>query len=334
MIIRPIQKIRGPAGLKRAGTFLLLLSNVVTLVPLISIQMLVLDSAALAEVTSPEPAVVRVNQGQDNKSKVKAKVTDLYRGWHHLVGKLTLEGISEVKLRKTYGSTRIPRFTPIYFGLNPIESPSIYKKTASSNRVKLAKECMSRYLTYFNAAEKRYKVPREVIASIIMIETQCGRVTGREQVLYRLSRLASVGDPINLELNLKRLRKSDKTVNMTQVESRAAYLQKTFLPEVKALFDIAESKRINIFNVRGSSAGAFGISQFLPSSYISFGVDGNRDNKVSLFSPGDAIWSTANYLASHGWNIKKSFRENKDVIWHYNRSSAYGDAVIWLAEKL
>ena len=91
---------------------------------------------------------------------------------------------------------------------------------------------------------------------------------------------------------------------------------------------------INIFNIKGSFAGAFGIPQFLPSNYIKFGVDGNGDGKVSLFTMEDAVLSTANYLAGFGWKAALPLPEKRKVIWNYNRSEAYVSAVLGVAEKL
>jgi hypothetical protein len=52
----------------------------------------------------------------------------------------------------------------------------------------------------------------------------------------------------------------------------------------------------------GSWAGAMGQTQFMPSSFMKFAVDGNRDGKRDIWaSVPDAIASTANYLKQQGW---------------------------------
>ena len=56
-----------------------------------------------------------------------------------------------------------------------------------------------------------------------------------------------------------------------------------------------------IARIVGSKAGAFGMPQFLPSSYMRFAVDGNGNGRISLHEPADAAHSAANYLAAHGW---------------------------------
>ena len=100
------------------------------------------------------------------------------------------------------------------------------------------------------------------------------------------------------------------------------------------MFTIADRLGIDPLSIRGSGAGAFGLAQFLPTSYLSYGVDGDRNGRVSLFSPDDAIASCANYLKAHGWRSGLSHAERREVIWHYNRSDPYIDTVLALASRL
>ncbi|HPU23830.1 MAG TPA: lytic transglycosylase domain-containing protein, partial [Candidatus Kapabacteria bacterium] len=88
--------------------------------------------------------------------------------------------------------------------------------------------------------------------------------------------------------------------------------------------------KIPIGDIYGSWAGAFGIPQFLPSSYVKYAIDGNNDGVVDLFNLSDAVFSVANYLKSHGWGEMLS--EQRKAIFAYNNSTAYVDAVMKLAE--
>jgi membrane-bound lytic murein transglycosylase B len=51
----------------------------------------------------------------------------------------------------------------------------------------------------------------------------------------------------------------------------------------------------------GSFAGAMGLGQFMPSSFLQWAVDFNGDGRKDLWDPEDAIGSVANYFAQHGW---------------------------------
>ena len=87
-------------------------------------------------------------------------------------------------------------------------------------------------------------------------------------------------------------------------------------------------------NIKGSYGGAFGIPQFLPTSYLKYGVDGNRDGTVSLYDMRDAIHSTAYFLSRHGWKADLTDEAQAEVIWHYNHSDAYVQAVLHLKRAI
>lgn len=186
----------------------------------------------------------------------------------------------------------------------------------------------------FDTMERAYGVPREVVTAILVIETQIGRHTGKDKIVYRLSRLASVLDPNNVQENYRRLKASDPAVTLEDVKARGRYLEDTFLPEIPALLAISKVNHVNIFHILGSSAGAFGIPQFLPTAFHKYGIDGDGDGHVSLFNKTDALWSAGNYLAAFGYRRDLPYAEKRKVIWEYNRSDAYIDTVLRLASRI
>ena len=95
---------------------------------------------------------------------------------------------------------------------------------------------------------------------------------------------------------------------------RSQTLEDMFYPEVKATFDVAVRLQTDPLEIRGSGSGAFGIPQFLPRSYLWFGVDGDRDGRVSLYDPEDAIPSCARYLQHYGWSPEMSRDGQRRVI--------------------
>ena len=64
------------------------------------------------------------------------------------------------------------------------------------------------------------------------------------------------------------------------------------------------------------------------------GVDGNLDGQVSLYDPEDAIPSCGRFLAANGWQPRMTVAQKRRVLWAYNRSSPYVDAVLALAGRL
>ena len=80
--------------------------------------------------------------------------------------------------------------------------------------------------------------------------------------------------------------------------------------------------------------GAVGWPQFLPSSLVKYGVDGDRDGRIDLYEPADAVFSVANYLHGHGWADGLDREAREKVIWTYNHSRPYTKTVIDVAERL
>jgi membrane-bound lytic murein transglycosylase B len=123
-------------------------------------------------------------------------------------------------------------------------------------------------------AAKDYGVPEEVIVSIIGVETFYGRNTGRWRVVDALSTLAFDYPP------------------------RAEFFRK----ELENYLVLARDVGVDVFSVQGSYAGAIGIPQFMPSSYLKYAVDFDGNGVSDLrASPADAIGSVGNFLKEHGW---------------------------------
>jgi membrane-bound lytic murein transglycosylase B len=150
-----------------------------------------------------------------------------------------------------------------------------------------------------------------------------------------LARLAMAAEPSNVEQNIARLTLMNPKLPVSGFARwRAQHLEDTFYPEVKATFEIADRLHVDPLEIRGSGSGAFGIPQFLPQSYLRYGVDGDGDGQVSLYDPGDAIPSCARYLHEYGWRSGLSRKQQRNVIWGYNHSDAYIDTVLWIADEV
>jgi membrane-bound lytic murein transglycosylase B len=65
---------------------------------------------------------------------------------------------------------------------------------------------------------------------------------------------------------------------------------------------IAQQNHMSPAQMRGSWAGAMGQTQFMPSSFLRYAVAFDKTPEKDIWSnPRDALASTANYLAKHGW---------------------------------
>ena len=128
-------------------------------------------------------------------------------------------------------------------------------------------------LTLTRAVE-RFGVPPEIIVAIIGVESFYGSHRGRFRVLDALATLGF------------------------RYPERSAF----FLSELEAFVLLSDEEHLDAREVKGSYAGAMGISQFISSSYRNYALDFDGDGSRDLLrSPEDAIGSIANYLSMHGW---------------------------------
>jgi len=143
----------------------------------------------------------------------------------------------------------------------------------TEKRIKGGKAFMEKHADLLAQAEKKYGVQKEIIAAIIGVETFYGKRQGRYRVLDSLATLA-------FDYPKRPL----------------------FWRELKAFFSLAEKEQLDPATIKGSYAGAMGYGQFIPTSYLSYAVDGDKDGKRDLWNnPADAIASVANYFKRHGW---------------------------------
>jgi len=137
---------------------------------------------------------------------------------------------------------------------------------------------MVKHRLAFTQAAKEYGVQPEIIAAILGMETRYGHNMGRNRVLDALFTLAT-GHP-----------------------SRAAFFQR----ELGHFLSLCLEEHLIPEQVKGSYAGAFGATQFIPSSFRHFAVDRDGDGKKDVWaSPQDIISSVANYFHEHGWDATR-----------------------------
>ncbi|MDP2255951.1 MAG: lytic murein transglycosylase B [Polaromonas sp.] len=133
-------------------------------------------------------------------------------------------------------------------------------------------------------AEQEYGVPAELIVGVIGVETIYGRNTGSFSVLEALTTLA---------------------FDFPASHPRAAERSEFFKGEIEQFLTL-ESRRgataLETLDIKGSYAGAMGMPQFMPSSWIKYAVDFDGDSSIDLWnSPADVIGSVANYFKAFDW---------------------------------
>jgi len=177
-----------------------------------------------------------------------------------------------------------------------------------------------------------YEVPREIIVSILLIETHLGRNTGHSRVFNRLASMARCTDLETIRPYLARTLITPDTEAYARRRCREkadwAY------EELKALIRYAEQDGVDPLDIRGSIYGAIGMCQFMPTNVFSFGVDADGDGRIDPFAKPDALHSIANYLREHGWHRNLDRRGQHRVIFDYNHSTVYANTVLAVAEKI
>jgi membrane-bound lytic murein transglycosylase B len=260
------------------------------------------------------------------------------RGWEYLIDKLIADGVGRERVLDAFHDPRVSPFTALELSIQPPrERRSLYRRFLRPAAVAAARGCRARYADAFESAERAHGVPASLLAAVLFVESACGRLTGSHLVFTRLARLAMANAPNNVVQNLVRFSDADGTIRPTiaaQVRDRARELERTFYPEVRALFTVADRMGVGVFDIRGSTAGAFGYPQFLPTSYLEDGIDADGDGRVSLYDSADAAASCARYLARHGWRPGLKHAQRRAVIWQYNHSDAYADTILTLAARI
>ena len=220
-----------------------------------------------------------------------------------------------------------------------------YKKLfIEDKRIKNKKKFIKQNIDTLRRAEKEFGVPKEIIVSILGVETRYGKIMGSYRVIDSLTTLG---------LDYPR---------------RSAF----FKDELIKFFLLTRENNLDIYSIKGSYAGAMGYGQFISSSYRAYAVDFDGDDDIDLFnSVDDAIGSIANYLKVHGWkkngkivtksspnNVREVYKphdslskfiplsfneggeenyfigdDNFVAITKYNRSHFYAMAIYYLAEE-
>ena len=187
----------------------------------------------------------------------------------------------------------------------------------------------------FRATQKKTGVSPAVIASLLYIESRYGKKPGRFQIASVFADMVQA-DRRDVIKHLKSngaLRFSDdpSREDLRKINKRTKAKVKWAMAELKALEKIYKEKGHIAFEIRGSFAGAFGMAQFLPSSYSRWAVSAKPGAPPDLMLNDDAIASVGNYLKLNGW--KKREKTHMRALLNYNNSRDYASAILTLAAK-
>jgi lytic murein transglycosylase len=177
-------------------------------------------------------------------------------------------------------------------------------------RINMAKQMLLRHASLLGRIEQKFGVPREIIVAIWGLESDFGKGdVGKMPVVRTLATLAH--DCRRTEL---------------------------FQGELLAALKIVERGDLPLRDLIGAYAGEIGQTQFLPSSYIKYGVDFDGNGHVDLrHSIPDVLASTANLLHVSGFKMGAPYGEgtpNFEAMREWNRATVYRKTIGYFADQL
>ena len=162
--------------------------------------------------------------------------------------------------------------------------PGYFSKRVNDWRINKGRELAAKHKELLADLTKKYGIPAHYLLAFWGLETNFGGYKGKMPVLDSLATLAC--DP-----------------------RRSTFFSKELITAVKLL----EAQSLDQERMVGSWAGAMGHTQFMPSAYAAYAVDGDNDGQINLWdSEADALTSAANFLAQLGW--QPGFRWGREVM--------------------
>ncbi len=150
---------------------------------------------------------------------------------------------------------------------------SYLDSAVSARRIKDAQFMLARYGDVLDKISAQSGVPKEILVAVWGMESDFGADSGGFNLFAALATLAYDGP-------------------------RAAYAK----PEFLAALHIYQDRHYALSDMVGSWAGAFGQTQFTPTTFLKYTADGDGDGVIDLWhSPPDALASAARLLGEQGW---------------------------------
>lgn len=179
-----------------------------------------------------------------------------------------------------------------------------------AGRINGARAMLQRNAALLSRIEQQYGVPRQILVAIWGLETDFGKGDmGKLPVIRTLATLAHD------------CRRTD-----------------LFQGELLAALKIVQRGDLPLRDLIGAFAGEIGQTQFLPSSYIKYGVDFDGDGRVDLrHSVPDVLASTANLLHTNGFKMGQPYEEgtaNFDAMREWNHAVIYRKTIAYFADQL
>jgi len=265
-----------------------------------------------------------------------AYAKDINPVFNNLVMRLQMDGIEEKYLHTLFTHPELElMYKVVALSLIRKEANLNYAQFLTQDSVNKAVSYLKAHDTTLKKTENHFGVSAPVVVAILSVETAFGNYTGYvNTVNILLTQSLSLEADIYRQIVNRIPAEEKSTLTPNQIKTKLKKKSARAYRELKALLAYAKEENIDPFSVKGSTEGAIGLPQFLPSNIKRYGSDGNGDNKVDLFQHDDAIASIASYLKAHKWREDKSYKKKHKIILKYNNSVYYANTVLQLAERL
>lgn len=226
-----------------------------------------------------------------------------------------------------------PFILMLYLKLHSKETPELYSQFTTPETILLSKKFLRQNLKTLKTMEKRYQVDKEVAVAILLVESRFGENIGKYRVIPIFASMAMMDSPESLQKNFQVLKDTNPNLSYESVEGFAKRRASWAYEELKCFLRIVQYEKMDPLEVYGSYAGAFGMPQFIPSSYLVYAYS-KKGLENWLLNKEEAIFSIGNYLKSHGWEKNLSVEKKKKVLWTYNHSEPYVETILQISQKL
>ncbi len=216
--------------------------------------------------------------------------------------------------------------------LKQVEKQASYDYFLNEKPLSLARKFLENNASWLKKMEDRFLVSKELVAAIFLVESHFGSNGGRYPLLKVFTSLSLCDREPLLCQTYDLLKKSYPEIDYQWLAKRAARKSSWAYGQLKALLNMRQ--KVDIAQLKGSWAGAFGIPQFIPSSFLSYAADGNADGIIDLYLYQDAAASVMNYLSRHGWRGKMTPEKEEKAIWSYNHSKLYVRTILAIRDQL
>ena len=199
-----------------------------------------------------------------------------FQDWKKSFKKIALQNnISEETFDTVMANTKFlpnvikyDRYQPEFYE----DTKTYISKRTSNKKVSKGLSFYKENINLINTIEKKFNIEKELLLSLMGIETNFGTYVGKMDILSSLATLSFDK------------RRSD-----------------FFSKELLILLNLIETKQIDYKTLYGSWAGAFGFFQFMPSTMKNYAIDYDNNEYIDLKNNNDAYASAANYLQEIGW---------------------------------